>query len=90
MLGKFVYVFSEEDKNVLLNHGYTLLREPTIKKPKKNTKGKFAETKDAVDCQDEWAEAIIGSKYWVFENKTSKDLVFESLGKYAFSDSLTF
>lgn len=59
---KFIYVFSEEDKNALLSRGFILLKE---------YKGK----KDP--------------KYWVFENASTKDLIFESMENYAFSDTLS-
>lgn len=83
MFNKFIYVFNEADKNVLLSHGYELIQEPKPKKvaPKK----KSAKDKEGVE-PEEVKEAV---KYWVFLNKSTRDTVFNSIENYVFSDTLT-
>jgi len=82
-MDKFIYVFSEEDKNTLLSCGYTLLKEF---KPKK------ASTSKKKGAKDEDAEVPVKEepKYWIFANRSARDMVFNSLGHYVFSDTLTF
>lgn len=83
MQEKFIYVFSETDKNSLLSHGYELIQEP---KPKKSTiKKKTAKGKETIE-PEEMKEEI---RYWVFLNKSTRDLVFNSLENYVFSNQLT-
>ncbi len=81
---KFIYVFNETDRDTLLSRGYVLMKEPTqkksVSKAKKNTKEK--------DVQEDVEKDVV--KYWVFANKTVKDMVFDSLENYVFSDTLTF
>ena len=86
MTEKFIYVFNETDKNTLLSHGYVLVQEPREKKApikKKTAKGKNAEAE--IETPTEVREEV---KYWVFANKSTRDLVFNSLEKYVFSNQL--
>ena len=92
MTDKFIYVFNEKDKNTLLAHGYELIQEPKAKKtPKKKAKAKDeefsmkAKGKDAETVEDTKDEV----KYWVFLNKTARDMVLNRLEGYVFSDTLT-
>lgn len=78
---KFIYVFSENDKNTLLQHGYQLVQEPKKKKPTRTKKGEKAE--EVVEEKEEL-------KYWVFLNKSVRDMVFYSLDNYVLSNTLTF
>lgn len=81
-MDKFIYVFSEADKNTLLLNGYTLIKEPKQKKSSGRPKKGEDEKEDQVEKEE--------VKYWVFANKTVRDLVFSSLENYVFSDTLTF
>lgn len=92
MSDKFIYVFNEKDRDELLFHGYDLIQEPKAKKAtKKKTKSKDAEVstkgkkKEPVVDEEEKEEV----KYWVFLNKTARDMVFSKLDNYVFSDTLT-
>lgn len=81
MTDKFIYVFNESDRDALLSHGYILLQEP---KSKKTT----AKKKSAKDKEE--PEETQETRYWVFENKSTRDLVFNNLDTYLFSNVLTF
>ena len=76
---KFIYVFNESDRETLLAHGYVLVKEPKKKRAAKKAakEGAEAEVKEELN-------------YWVFANKTVKDLVFDSFENYVLSDTLTF
>lgn len=85
-MNKFIYVFSESDRDALLSHGYVLIREPKVKKaPVRMKKGAKDADTDVVAVPEKEER-----KYWVFANKTVKDMVFNSLGDYVLSDTLTF
>ena len=88
MFDKFIYVFSEADKNALLSHGYVLLQEPKATKATVKKKAK-AKDGDEVDDIEEVKEVKNEVKYWVFMNKSSRDMIFNKLEKYVFSNTLT-
>ena len=84
-MDKFIIVFSEADKNTLLNSGYELIKEPKQAKKKASTKKK--------DAKSESESAVVEKeevKYWIFLNKSVHDMVFNSLESYAFTNTLTF
>lgn len=85
-MDKFIVVFSEHDKDALLSHGYSLIQEPKPKKaaPKKKTaKGKEV----AEEVVEDIKEPVL---YWVFLNKSAKDLILDSLEFYVYSNQLNF
>lgn len=84
MIEKFIYVFSESDKDTLLSHGYDLIKEPKKKKtaPKKRINSKL---KDEVDVEPIKEE----KPYWVFLNKSARDMILKSLDNYVLSNQLS-
>lgn len=79
---KFIYVFNEADKNALLSRGYVLVQSPK----KKKSAGRPKTKKDA-DAEVVEKEEL---QYWVFENKSVRDMVLYSLDNYVLSNTLTF
>jgi len=77
---KFIYVFSERDKNLLLEHGYILIKEP---KKKRVPKKKVSEENQEENTKEEL-------KIWIFANKLVKDMILDDLESYVFSNILTF
>lgn len=82
MFEKFIYVFNEADKNLLLSRGFELVQEPKAKKA--STKKKSAKSKDDAEVEEVKEEV----KYWVFLNKSARDMIFNSLESYCFSNQL--
>ena len=78
---KFIYVFSESDKDLLLSHGYSLIQEPKPKKVAPKKKG--AKGKEEIELEE-----IKEVKFWVFLNKSTRDIVLDSI-EYVLSNQLT-
>jgi len=79
---KFIYVFSEEDKNTLLDHGFVLAKEPR----KVVSKKKATEETQA----DKAVKKKKEMKVWIFYNEATQVRVLDSLSEYALSNILTF
>lgn len=80
---KFIYVFSESDRDLLLAHGYTMIQEPKSKKRKTSTKAK----KTSEESPVEEKEPV---KTWIFENKSTRDIVLDDIDIIVYSNILTF
>lgn len=81
---KFIYVFSESDRDILLSHGYALLKSPKKKRPVKQKKAEDGEEKEYIEPQKEEL------KIWIFANKSTRDKILDALDEYAFSNILTY
>ena len=81
---KFIYVFSEADRDALLSHGYVLLKSPKKKRPVKQKKVEDEEVKEIKEPQKEEI------KIWIFANKSARDMILDSMDEYAFSNILTY
>ena len=79
---KFIYVFSESDRDLLIAHGYTLIQEPKNKKRKPKTK--------KVSGDESPVEEKEPVKTWIFENKSTRDVVLDDIDIIVYSNILTF
>ena len=73
---KFIYVFSESDRDTLLRRDFTLAKEP------KKKRGKAKPTEDEKATEE--------LSVWVFYNKSVRDMILDSLDHYVLSNVLTF